>query len=81
MKINNIMNWRIKYKIVGDPNVKEEIKDLHFTQKHQVIRWFKLNKNPYGNGGRNIEIVSVSPISSTDGVPIFSGIFPKNLNK
>lgn len=70
------MKWKIKYKIVGNSNIEEEIKDLHFTRKHQVIKWFKINKNPYG-GGKNIEIISVTPISSTDGIPVFSGIFPK----
>jgi len=55
------MKWEISYRIIGDNNIRKTIKELHFTEKHEVGKWFKLNKNGF-SGKRNVEFINAKVI-------------------
>jgi len=56
------MIWEIKYKNVGDNNIKTIKKDLNFTKKHEVSKWFDKNKNNVNSGIRYFEFISAKPL-------------------
>jgi len=56
------MIWEITYRIVGDNISKTMQQDLHFTKKHEVGKWFKLNKNGLSGSRRRVEFVNAKII-------------------
>lgn len=52
------MIWIISYRDVGDNKIKTLKKDLHFTIKLDVQKWFNLNKNGLTGSRRNVEFVN-----------------------
>jgi hypothetical protein len=51
------MIWKIQYRIAGDNNIKIMKKDLHFTKKHEVGKWFNKNTNR-----KYFEFINIKPI-------------------
>lgn len=52
------MIWIITYRDVGDNEFKTLKKDLHFTRKPDVRKWFNLNKNGLTGSRKNVEFVN-----------------------
>ena len=53
------MIWEIQYRIAGDNEIKKIQKDLHFTTKHEIGKWFIKNKNI---NRKSFEFINAKPI-------------------